>query len=118
MGQVQFMPFEAVDADRLITDRAARTAVAIERFRRDHGGGLPKTLADLVPIYLSVVPGDPSSGGPLLFRQDSDSYTIYGVGIDGKDDGGDLSSELEESIKRAGRRVLRGRDAGIRILIH
>ncbi|MGH8639550.1 MAG: hypothetical protein ACREUZ_20650, partial [Burkholderiales bacterium] len=85
----------------------------------DHAGALPQTLDELTPTYVATVPQDPLSGRPLLFRQTKEAYTIYSVGMDGKDDGGDLASELHETIKRGwGRRVLRGKDVGVRILIH
>lgn len=46
------------------------------------------------------------------------AYIVYSVGSDGKDDNGDLSSELMEAIKRGGgRRNLRGKDVGVRVLV-
>ncbi|MGH9374444.1 MAG: hypothetical protein ACRD15_23245, partial [Vicinamibacterales bacterium] len=114
-----YLPFEAVDPARVMADRGSRVAVAVERFRRDHSGALPKTLDELAPTYLAAVPLDPLSGRPLLYRQTREAYTIYSVGPDGRDDGGDLASELHEVIKRGwGRRVIKGRDVGVRILIH
>jgi len=119
MQPLNLLPVRGVDADRLIADRGARLAVAVERFRRDHSGVLPRSLADLVPTYLVSVPEDPLSGRSMLFRSDHASYTIYSVGADGKDDGGDLSSELRTVIERGwGRRLLRGRDTGVRVLVH
>ena len=105
--------------DALILDRCNGAAVAVERFRRGHQGALPRTLDELVPTYLPAAPTDPLSGKHLLFRTDGKSYSIYSVGADAKDDGGDLASELHEVIKRGwGRRNLRGKDVGVRILIH
>ena len=106
-------------ADVLITNRCARTAVAVERFRRDHDGTLPGGLEDLVPKYMPAVPQDPLTGRPLLFRTATGAYTIYSVGADGKDDGGDLASELRQVINRGwGRRLLKGKDLGARIVIN
>ena len=86
---------QAVDATPLILDRSSRVAVAVERFRRDRAA-LPGALTDLVPAYFSDVPADPHSGRPLLFRPAAGAYTIYSVGPDQKDDGGDLTSETPE----------------------
>ena len=107
----------AVDATPLTIDRSSRVAVAVERFRRDRGA-LPGALTDLVPAYLSDVPVDPHSGRPLLFRPAAGAYTIYSVGPDRKDDGGDLTSELQNTLARGwGRRLIRGADVGVRVLM-
>ncbi len=100
----------AVDATQLVQDRAALVAVGVERFRRDRNA-LPATLPDLVPQYLRAIPEDPYSGQPLLFRQDNVAYTVYSVGPNQRDDGGDLSSD-----NRA-RPALRGADVGVRVLV-
>jgi hypothetical protein len=118
-AEAQFVWFRPMDGAALIGLRTARVAVAIERFRRAHAGALPAGLDDLVPVYLAEVPQDPLSGGPLLYRRDSHSYRVYSVGVDGNDAGGDLASELHETIKRGwGRRIVRGRDVGIRVVLH
>jgi hypothetical protein len=110
---------EGVDIVPLVTDRCSRVAVAIERFRLDHSGALPPDLEALVPKYVSGVPIDPASGRALLYRQQTGAYLVYSVGIDGKDDGGDLNSELLQVIKRGwGRRNIAGRDTGIRVAVH
>jgi len=71
-----------------------------------------------VPQFLASVPTDPLSGSPMKFRPEAGAYTVYSVGSDGKDDSGDLSSELMETIKRGGgRRNIRGKDVGVRVLV-
>jgi hypothetical protein len=75
------------DAVRLVHVRAAMTALAVERFRREQGA-TPKTLQDLVPAYLAQVPEDPFTGVPLRFAADANRYVIYSLGRDGRDDGG------------------------------
>lgn len=108
----------AIDATELIVDRCSRVAVAVERFRRDRGGALPTDLSQLVPHYLASVPVDPYSRKPLLFRSSPDAYTIYSVGQNEQDDGGDLTSELQRTIDRGwGRRVIRGADVGVRVWV-
>ncbi|MFN2444384.1 MAG: hypothetical protein ABR606_02150 [Vicinamibacterales bacterium] len=107
---------QAVDAGPLIIDRSARVAVAVERFRRDHAGAVPETLAALVPRYLSDIPPDPFTGAPLLYKTETDAYTIYSVGSNHEDDGGDLTSEWRISEDDSGRRVLRSADIGVRVV--
>ncbi len=108
----------AVEADSLIIDRGARTATAIERFRRDHAGTPPRTLSELVPHYLATIPADPFTGASLRYRVGPDAYTIYSVGPNLKDDDGDLTSELDQTLRRGwGGRTIRGADIGVRVLI-
>jgi hypothetical protein len=110
---------EGVDIVPLVSDRCSRVAVAIERYGLDHSGALPPNLEALVPNYLAVVPIDPASGRGVLYRKQAGAYVVYSVGIDGKDDGGDLNSELVQVIKRGwGRRNIAGRDVGIRVVMH
>lgn len=107
---------QAIDATPLILDRCARIAVAIERFKIDRKNS-PAALADLVPAYLNAIPEDPYSGQPLMFTSTANSYTIYSVGTNLKDDGGDLTSEMQSEKARFSRtRPIRGQDVGLRIL--
>jgi len=106
-----------VRPDDLVNHRASVTAIAVERYRRDHAGALPAVLQDLLPQYIDAVPQDPVTGGPLRFKKAADAYVIYSVGPDKKDDGGDLTSELLKTIKQGyGPRVVRGADIGVRVL--
>src|SRR5262249_1660497 len=67
----------------------AAVAVALERYRRDHGRW-PDSLGDLVPRYLAAVPKDPQDGKPLRYRRRPDGVVVYWVGLDGTDHGGNL----------------------------
>jgi hypothetical protein len=69
--------------------RCAFVAVALERYRRDHGGW-PDKLDELVPNYLLVVPKDPQDGKPLRYKHRPDGVIVYWLGSDGTDDGGKL----------------------------
>jgi hypothetical protein len=105
--------------DRLTLDRASAAAIAVVLYRIDHAGALPPKLEDCVPAYLPAVPEDPATGGSLLFRATLDAFTIYSVGRDQKDDGGDLTSQLQTVEERGwGQREVRGRDMGIRVLLN
>lgn len=69
------------------THAAAQTAVAMTRYRLDHGA-FPARLADLVPAYLDEVPADPFDGSPLRMTVKDGEWLVYSIGPDGKDDGG------------------------------
>jgi len=66
---------------------AARTAVALARFRRQHGSW-PQTLDELVPSFLSEIPKDQFDGLPLKYRIGATSPVLYSVGNDREDGGG------------------------------
>lgn len=88
------------------TLRAARTAMAVNRFRRDHGH-LPQTLEELAPAYLPAPPIDPFTGTMMLFRADDDVYVIYGIGKDTRNDYGDV---VEPGM-------MWSRDVGVRVYL-
>jgi hypothetical protein len=75
---------------RIETERSMTLcAIAIKRHSLRHGRP-PASLEALVPDYLPAVPIDFMDGKPLKYRLNADgSYTLYSVGEDGKDDGGD-----------------------------
>lgn len=91
----KFFASAVVSAQRLARSltraRAIRVALAIERFRIATGSR-PSTLTGLVPAYLQIVPEDPYSGEPLRYVHTERGYRVYGLGLDGKDDGGDLGN--------------------------
>ena len=65
-------------------------AIALKRHSLRHGK-LPTTLDALVPEFLSSVPVDFMDGKPVKYRLGSDgSFTLYSIGEDGMDDGGDI----------------------------
>jgi uncharacterized membrane protein SirB2 len=69
-------------------DVCADTAVAMTRYRVDHGT-LPTRLSELVPNYLDAVPIDPFDGKPLRLIVKNDRSIIYSIGPDGVDNGGE-----------------------------
>ena len=48
----------------------------------------PKILTELVPKYLPFLPKDDFSGKDFVYRPKSNGFVLYGVGPDGKNDGG------------------------------
>jgi hypothetical protein len=107
------MPFERFAAQALTgaTASVARdvtakglavTALAVERYRRDHNGEPPASLNDLVPRYLDAVPIDPRSGEPLRYINRADRFIVYSIGANRVDDGGDRSPVTEGKSQPAG----------------
>jgi hypothetical protein len=78
------------------TVRTTRAALAIERYRRDHGR-LPASLSEIGMPAADLE--DPFSGQPLMFRVSPDAFAVYSVGADGRDDGGRF--EMEQAKGRA-----------------
>jgi hypothetical protein len=69
--------------------RLAITAVALRRFQLSRGRW-PQELAELSPGFLRRVPLDCMEGQPLKYRRNADgTFTLYSVGVDGLDNGGD-----------------------------
>jgi hypothetical protein len=65
------------------------TAIALKRFELRHGK-LPSSLAALLPEFLQALPVDYMDGQPMRYRLNADgTFTLYSVGSDFKDDGGD-----------------------------
>ncbi len=65
----------------------ARTAIALERFRRTHGH-YPAILAELVPDFLDTLPIDRATGDPLVYHLNNGAPTLYSVGLNYTDNGG------------------------------
>ncbi len=79
-------------AMRAETDRSLTLcAIGLKRYSLRHGS-LPASLEALIPEFLPSVPVDYMDGKPVKYRLNSDgSFTLYAVGEDGKDDGGDTT---------------------------
>ncbi len=64
-------------------------AIALERHRLKHGH-YPDALSKLIPAYLAQIPQDPMDGRPMLYHRGKDgTFTLWSVGLDDYDDGGD-----------------------------
>jgi hypothetical protein len=63
--------------------RCAVVGIACERYRLKNGRW-PKTLAELQPEYLSVIPLDPFDGEQLRYKKLEDGILIHSVGPMGK----------------------------------
>jgi hypothetical protein len=71
--------------------RLTITAIGIKRYQMRHGK-LPETLDALVPEFCPQVLLDRMDWKPLRYRVNADgTYTLYSVGENGKDDGGNAA---------------------------
>lgn len=84
--------------------RAARTALAIERYRLMHGR-LPELLDDLVPEFLAEIPNDPFGDGPVMYKRLDTGFVVYSIGVDEEDDGGKEQGRDENGRKEDIREV-------------
>ena len=76
---------------RTKTDRQALlTVLAVMRYEKEKGR-YPATLDELVKAdYLKKLPIDPYSDGPFVYRKTDSGFLLYSVGMNLKDDGGQL----------------------------
>ena len=90
-----------VKSARAETDRSmVLCAIALKRYLLRHGEPAPNLNA-LVPDFLAVVPVDCMDGQPLRYRRLEESqFTLYSVGDDGHDDGGDAFLKPEAKLMR------------------
>ena len=72
-----------------VRQRIARTALALERHRHAKNGALPESLPQLVPDLLAEVPEDSFAGAPIRYQRTAADYTVYSIGPNGTDEGGD-----------------------------
>jgi hypothetical protein len=84
----------ALNVDMAVQQRdAVLVGIALERHRRRFGA-YPAELTALVPRYLPAVPIDRISGEPVRYKLVEGRPLVYGVGMDGDDDGGVLPEWL------------------------
>lgn len=87
------------DANITARLRAARLAIAVERFRLAHDQ-LPQGLAELGSSGMGAVPADPFDGQPLRYKKLGKEYMVYSIGEDGKDDAGDEKKDVTFIVER------------------
>jgi type II secretory pathway pseudopilin PulG len=72
--------------------------LALHAFRLEQGH-YPNTLAELSPGYLKKLPDDPfAAQGTFHYRLQGQSYLLYSVGPDGKDDGGTPIYDVKKQV--------------------
>ncbi|MBA4146810.1 MAG: hypothetical protein H0X66_01760 [Verrucomicrobia bacterium] len=73
--------------------RLTVTAIALKRYQTSKGR-LPSDLNALIPEFITAVPIDCMDGKPLKYKLNPDgTFLLYSIGENGKDDGGDPTSE-------------------------
>jgi hypothetical protein len=72
---------------------ATLTILALRRWRLEKGS-YPETLNDLLQNkYLEQLPVDPYSDGPLRYERRGDDFTLYSLGVNFTDDGGEVNPD-------------------------
>jgi hypothetical protein len=86
------LPKAVSRAIRAETERSITIcAIALKRYLLERGAPPPQ-LEELVPRFISAVPIDPMDGKSMKYQTNRDgSFTLYSVGMDGKDEGGALT---------------------------
>ncbi|MEE8169011.1 MAG: hypothetical protein V3T70_00550 [Phycisphaerae bacterium] len=79
--------FVALHLASVCETRASAAMIALAQYHRRHGR-YPDSLSELVPEFLPAVPIDVVDGEPLRYRLTDDSYILYSIGVNKKDDGG------------------------------
>ena len=72
-----------------VVTRLMSVELAVREYQRKQGH-LPESLSLLVPEYLPKLPADPfdPGGGTFHYIPDHNSFMVYSVGFDGRDNGG------------------------------
>ena len=75
--------------------RCARAALAVERYRIDHGR-FPVSLEEVVPGYLDTLLLDPFDEKPLRYRLTDREAIVYSLGEDGIDNQGEVEHRTKQ----------------------
>jgi len=70
-----------------------RAAFAVAAYRAKQGWFPPNAEA-LVPGYIAEWPADPFAGAPARWHDEAGTFTLYSVGPDGAEDGGDEEKDI------------------------
>ena len=84
------IPDQSVRREQL-RHRALLVVLATQWYKREHGE-FPENIEDLLDGYLDEIPLDPHDpkGGKLKYRRNPDGFTVWGIGANGRDDGGQI----------------------------
>ncbi|MBW2037743.1 MAG: hypothetical protein JRI41_09755 [Deltaproteobacteria bacterium] len=85
---------------RLSADvKSTMMIISILRYRHDKNN-YPEDLDELIAAnYLKKLPMDPFSDKPLVYKKTDDSFMLYSVGRNFKDDGGRLGKDRKGKVK-------------------
>jgi hypothetical protein len=87
----------SVTLQNLTLNEMALTAIAIKRYELRHLK-VPSALSELTPEIMAAAPRDFMDGKPLRYlRGAKGRFTLYSIGRDFHDDGGDTALERSEN---------------------
>jgi hypothetical protein len=85
------------DVDCETQDGLLLVTLALHAFQLEQGHS-PAALTELVPTYMKKLPDDPFAvQGTFKYRVKGQSYVLYSVGPDGKDDGGTPIDDVRQA---------------------
>jgi hypothetical protein len=89
---------EAIRREQL-RHRALIVVLATQWYKREHGE-FPEKIDDLLDGYLDEIPLDPHDvkGGKLQYRRNVDGFTVWGLGQNGRDDGGRIGWDSDDDF--------------------
>ncbi len=75
------------------------TILALERWRLEKNE-YPETLSELVAAgFAEELPMDPYSDKPLIYRRTDDDFILYSVGLNFRDDDGQVAIERDRPMR-------------------
>jgi hypothetical protein len=111
-----YQSYAARVCERIAIERSARLAIAVDRFRLKHGA-MPASWEQVASEAKEPVPFDPLTGSPLRLVVRADSYVVYSVGGDGRDDGGHVDRPPLRAPSSPGSPRHAAADWGVRVRI-
>ena len=104
MAGVEYNMMQTRDTNSETQNALLTTALALGAYRLEHGA-CPATLGTLAPRYMKRPPPDAFARvGFLRYRRQGNSFTLYSVGPDGRDDGGTPIFDPSQPTPQAGER--------------
>lgn len=78
---------------------ATLTIIATLRYKQEKGQ-CPQNLDELKQAgYIKEIPIDPFSNKPLVYKKTDDNFILYSVGLNFKDDGGQIARDEKGNVK-------------------
>jgi hypothetical protein len=100
--------YTLLPAERRVSELAFRaradyegllTVIAVKRYHLEKGSHPPDLETLVHNEYLDKLPMDPYSGAPLVYRPTTDGFTLYSVGPNFADDGGEPGRDKDGLLK-------------------
>lgn len=84
-----------LDADATIRNDLIPIVIALGVLHAENGEYPARALDGILPDHLSDLPNGPLLYSSLTFKNTANSYRLYSLGLNGKDDGGDYENSDE-----------------------